>query len=276
MVSKGVIKRKAEVEKITKIISSYPTIGVIDLYKLPAAQLLDIRSKLAGKAVIKVTKKSIIERALNLAGLQKLIPYIKGMPALLLSKLHPLALADDILGSKSFAQAKPGDIPTSDVWIRAGPTDLAPGPAIGELQRAGLQVAVEGNRIVIKADKLFLPAGQPIKKEQADIATKLGLKPIEIILNVLAAWDGSIIFEKDILFKSLSTWEEELILAKNACLALALASSWPIPDILPILISKCYQSAVTLSIAAGWPTKETIGHIIALAAAQAKTISQLV
>ncbi len=57
MSSKGAQKRAEQAKRLAKEIAGYATVGLINMHKLPARQLLEIKSKLAGKAVIKMAKK---------------------------------------------------------------------------------------------------------------------------------------------------------------------------------------------------------------------------
>ena len=56
------------VEDLANLINSYNVIGILDLYKTPASVLQITKTILREKAVIKVTKKSIMLRALEKAG----------------------------------------------------------------------------------------------------------------------------------------------------------------------------------------------------------------
>ena len=77
---------------------------------------------------------------------------------------------------------------------------MAAGPAIGELQKAGIPASVEGGKIAVKKDTVVVRAGEKISKEVADALAKLGIEPMEIGLDLLAVLDGGTIYKKDILF----------------------------------------------------------------------------
>ncbi|MEM5797787.1 MAG: 50S ribosomal protein L10 [Candidatus Aenigmatarchaeota archaeon] len=270
MVSK---KKIEQLQEIKEQIKAWPVIGVIDMLKLPARQLLEIRQRLKGKAKIKMYKKSLIIRAFNDMGVD-LKDAVQGEPALIFSKENPFDLAKLVAENKSYTKAKEGDILSTDVWIRAGPTGLAPGPAIGQLQKFGLQVGVEGEKIVVKTDKMIAKAGDKVSKEMADLLQKLGIKPIELMLNIIAIWDGKIIYPKDILFKTSDEWLSEIVKGFHACCALALALEWPITPIIPHMLSNANQHALALALSAGIETKETIPLLLTRAYAQAGEIKK--
>lgn len=54
-----------EVEELKNLIDQYPVIGIANLVGIPAKQLQQIRNKLRGEAVIRVSKKTLIKIALE-------------------------------------------------------------------------------------------------------------------------------------------------------------------------------------------------------------------
>ena len=76
-----------EVEDLANSISSYGVIGMLNLYKTPASALQKIKTYFRGKAVIKVSKKSILLRALDKSGKQNLKEFVVGYPALILTNM---------------------------------------------------------------------------------------------------------------------------------------------------------------------------------------------
>ena len=65
-------------------------------------------------------------------------------------------LADE----KSPAKAKPGQESPEDIEIKAGPTELLPGPDISALSAVGLQPKVEEGKIAIAVDATLLKKGE--------------------------------------------------------------------------------------------------------------------
>jgi large subunit ribosomal protein L10 len=55
----------AKAEELKKTIEQYPVIGLVDMFKLPSKQLQEIKKKIRGKGAIKMTKKSLLEVAIN-------------------------------------------------------------------------------------------------------------------------------------------------------------------------------------------------------------------
>jgi large subunit ribosomal protein L10 len=241
-------KEKIEaVEKLAEMIKSYPVIGVLSLYKTPANALQKIKKELKGKAVIKVSKKSILLLALEKSGKSGLKEFITDYPALMLANLDPFRLYLFLQKKKTPASAKPGDIPTKDIEVKAGPTDLPPGPAISTLTKVGLPAKVEAGKIAIMKDKVILKAGEKVSLDLASALQLLKLEPMEIGLNVVVFDENGTVYKKDQLFI-----DEEKLLND---------------------IQLAIQNAFNLSINADYPTKETIGFMLAKAQMQAKSLA---
>lgn len=269
--------KKRAVEQLSRDMKKHPVIGLLDMYKLPARQLQEIRDGLRGKATIRMTKKNIIKLAIEKAGvsgLEKLESMIKNQPALLLSDVNPFELAKIIESSKSSALAKPGDIVTKDIRVKEGPTSLKPGPVIGELQRVKIPAGVEGDKIVIKKDTIVAKSGEQITKPLADVLMKLGIEPVEISLNLIAAYDRGEIYGKDLLFIPTEKYESDIIDAYRRALSLALSIGHATAQTLPLLLVKAYKEAVSLAIEAKIPTKDTIGTLLAEARAQMEAVKE--
>jgi large subunit ribosomal protein L10 len=271
-----VSKKKIEIVKeVKEQIEKYPVIGMLNMFKLPARQLHEIRGKLKGQAVIRMVKKRLIKLIFKETGLSELESYIHGEPALLFSKIDPFKLARIIQSSKSPTLAKPGDIAPKDVVIKAGPTSLSPGPVIGELQKAGLPVGVEGERIVVKKDTVIVKEGEEIKKDVADVLSKFGIKPIEIGLNLTAVWDHGIIYPKDLLFIPVKEYLEKIKHAHSQAFNLSININYFTKENIQLLLSNADSQAYNLAIVIGILTKETIKPLLFKAYNQAMILKKI-
>jgi large subunit ribosomal protein L10 len=272
-------RKKQIVKEVGAEVDKYSVVGIVDLYKLPARQLQEIRDSLRGKAIIKMVKKrliSLILRESKKKGIQDLEQYIQGMPALLFSNEDPFKLARIISKSKSSAPAKPGDIATKDIIINAGSTNLPPGPAIGDLQKIKLPVGVEGGKIVVKQDTVVARAGDEITKELADALAKLNINPMEIGLNLLAAYEDGVIYPKNTLFVPIEEYIEKIKTAYKHAFNLSLNINYITPATLPLLLAKAHKEAFNLALKANYVTTETLKPLLAKANKEAMALSSKV
>ena len=58
-------KKIEELSRLKELLKEYKVISIIDLTNLPSANLQSIKNKLRDKIQIRVTKKSIIKRAID-------------------------------------------------------------------------------------------------------------------------------------------------------------------------------------------------------------------
>ena len=272
-------KKEETLKSLMKQLDQYPVIGILDMHKLPGKQLHQIKEQLKGKAVIRMVKKRVIKLAMEQSkkqNLVKLTEEIKNQPALLFSEGNPFELAQTIAKSKTKAPAKAGDIAPENIVIPAGPTNLPPGPAIGELQRLKIPAGVEGDKIAVKKDTTIAKKGDTISPELADLLPKLGIEPMEISLNLLAIWDEGTVFGKDILFIPQEHYIEQLQAAYARSFSLAIGIGYVTKETVPLLVTKAHREAVALALAAGIITDETLGPILAKAKAQADALKGMV
>ncbi len=263
MVSKQNI---ASLTKATEQVNKYSVVGILDMHKMPAGQLFAIRNKLRGKATITMYRKRVLERALAASkhkDVARLTQRIQGEPALLLSNENPFKLARVIATAKSPAKAKAGDIAPYEIIIHAGPTPLPPGPAIGDLQKLKLPVGVEGDKIAVKADTVVAKKGDVISRQLADVLGKLNITPMEVSLNLVAAWENGIIYNSDVMFVPQEEYMNRVLFAGTAAFNLSVFIGYPTSQNIRALIGKANRQAKALSVEAGIPTKDTIGALLA-------------
>jgi large subunit ribosomal protein L10 len=244
-------KKIQEVIQLKELMKKYKAISIVDLTNLPSSNLQAIRNKLRDKIEIRVTKKSLISRAieeLKEKDLSSLKQYLENsIPALIFSDEDPFKLLRLIKENKTNAAAKPGQLAPMDLTIQAGPTPFTPGPIIGELGAIGLQTSVESGKIIIKKEKLVAKKDEVIKAGVASILSKLGIEPIEISVNVLAIYDQGIIYEKAVLDVNQEEYINNLKLAYNQSIKLAEEIGYICKDNIDLLLTKAQRNALILS-----------------------------
>jgi len=184
--------KKAKVKELAELMKK-KTVMVISIKGLPSAQFQEIKKKLRDKAKIQVVKKSLVNFALDHSGikeLHELVPYVKDSTAMLFSDDDAFEISSILADEKSPAKAKAGQIAPKDIEVKAGPTDLLPGPDISALSAVGLAPKVEDGKIAIMQDKIIAKEGDVISPEIASIMAKLDIIPFEVGVEPVAAFDG--------------------------------------------------------------------------------------
>jgi len=264
-----------EAEKLAKLIEKYPVIGILSIHKMPGRQLQQIKQMLAGKAMIKVAKKTVIEHAFEKSknpGIKKLEGVLEKEVALLLSSANPFKLYSDVNKIKSPASAKAGDKALKDIEIKAGPTDLMPGPAITALQKGGLKTKVDAGKIAIMADKIVCKAGDVINSDLATVFTMLKLQPMEISLNVVAILEQGVVYDKSVLAIDEEQYARDVSNAITAMTNVSVFIGYPVRETIELMLQKAYREMKALGIEANLLEKDVIEDLIAKAEREANSI----
>jgi large subunit ribosomal protein L10 len=252
--TKKIPKKKVKlVEDLKDLIKKNKTILVVSIRNIPASKFQEIAKKLRGKAVVKVPKKSLINRAIEESGrkeIKKLEENIDESFAILFSNEDAFDLASELSKTKSPAKAKAGQEAPEDIEIQEGPTDLPPGPAISELGAVGLQVKVDKGKLTIQESKVVVKGGEEIKPAVADVLGKLDIKPFSIGFTPLGAFDTE---EKKYFGEIKIDTEGYLEQLKQA-----------------------YSKAIPFALEIGYITSETMKIMIQKAGAHANKINRII
>ena len=185
-------EKKEKVKELAGLMRK-KTVMVISIKGLPSAQFQDIKKKLRSKAKIQVVKKSLVNFALDHCGIKELhglVQYVDDSTAMLFSDSDTFEISGILAEEKSPSKAKAGQIAPSDIEVKAGPTELLPGPDISALSAVGLIPKVEDGKIAVMQDKVIVKEGEEIKEAHASIMAKLDIIPFEVGVEPVAAFDG--------------------------------------------------------------------------------------
>ncbi len=272
-------KKKEVVNGIVKLLKEYPIIGAINMEGLPAKQLQNMRETLRKDVVIFMAKRRLINIAIEHSkkkGLEKLVPFLEGMPALLFTKENPFKLFKIIKKNKSPAPAKAGQKAPKDIVIPAGPTPFAPGPVISELASIGLKTGVENGKVAVKADTVVAEEGTEISGNLAQMLTRLGITPMEVGLDLTAVYEEGEILDKKVLDVDEEQTINDLKNAASWAFNLAIFSAIANKDTINHLIIKALTEAKALALEGDIITEDTKKDIFAKAERQATAVHALV
>ncbi|NUN11317.1 50S ribosomal protein L10 [Candidatus Micrarchaeota archaeon] len=239
------------VKNISEDLKKFKTVAIASNASLPAKSYNQIKKKASGKAKIDFARHTLLLRALDskpeYADLKK---YLGNGSVLLLSDLDAFKLYKLFKQSKIQAAAKAGQIAPNDIVIPAGETNLPPGPVLTDLKNAKIKAKIQGPKVVITDDAVVAKKGEVITPQVANILSKLGVKPMEIGLEVKAVFDNGMLYEGSVL-----DIDDEAV--KNN---LALA----------------YQQALNLCVFAGIVNKDSVVPMIQKASREANALQSLV
>jgi len=195
--------KREEVDDLANLIEEYKVLGLIDLSSMPDNLIQLIRKKLRDKALIRMSKKSIILRALEKfqkkSKKKNLVAFgekILGQSSLVFTNEDPFELKRLFDDNRMRRFAKAGDIAQEDIIIHAGDTGLPTGQAITELHLVlKLPTRIQSDTIWITSDKLTHNKGDQISLKESIVLRKLNIKPIEVNLKFYCAWTNGEIYE---------------------------------------------------------------------------------
>ncbi len=270
--------KKDEVAEIKKHAKEYPLIGLVDMYGIPAQQVQQIRRNLRGKAVIKVTRNTLIEHALSEIGgdAKGLTKFISGHSAVIFSNDNPFKLYKQLEKTKTKMAAKPGETAPEDIVIEKGPTSFKPGPIVGELQQAGIPAAIEGGKVKIRETKTVVKKGAVISAKLADVLIKLDIKPMDVGLALQAAFHDGNLYEPSVLAVDETKFLAQLQLAGQQAFNLSVNAAIPNKETMAPILTKAVREARSLAIEASVYEKDVIDAIIGKAQRESQVLKTLV
>ncbi len=273
-------KKIESTKNLTEQLKKYSVVGLLDLYKLPSRQLQFIRRDMRGQAEIFMRNKCIIDRSLKESkdkkGLEKLLDLDVKEPALILTVMNPFKLFKILDQNKSPTYAKPGDIAPKDIVIPEGPTNLPAGPAIGDLQRAKIPAMVQDGKIHVRQETKLAKKGEKIKPEVADILKKLNIQPMEIGVNLLAAWEDGTVFGKNVLAVDETEFLNKLQLAYTHAINMSVNIGYTTKQSIKIMIQKAFREAKTLGTECNILDKGVIEELLKKAQIHAQSLKSKV
>ena len=270
--------KKTEIEEIKKNAGKYTLVGLVDMYGIPAAQVQQIRRNLRGKAVIRVTRNTLIENALGEIGgrVADLSKYISGHSAMIFSNDNPFKLFKQLEKTKTKMAAKAGETAPEDIVVEKGPTSFKPGPIVGELQQAGIPAAIEGGKVKIRETKTIVKKGAVISAKIADVMIKLNIKPMDVGLALQAAYFEGDVFEPSVLAIDETAILAQIRLAAAEAFNLSVNAAIPTKDTIAPILTKAVREARGLAVEAAVYEKDVVDAIIGKAQKESIALKSIV
>lgn len=260
------------VSSLAKRIKTHSVVGVVSITGVPSKQLQSMKKKLKGQADIVVARNNLIVKALEKAGVNGMDGYLKSASGLIMSNMNPFALEKLVYGCKTRSAARPGSTAPFDLIVPAGDTGLPAGPAIGDLQQAGIKAKIQGGKIIVSENSLVVKGGQKVNEKAAAVLAKLGVEPMEIVLRIAAAHEAGMVYDGSILHVDEAETVAKIGNAHRKAFNLAYNSRIYNKDVTIFLIQEAIGKARNLMINGGILNRETVGIYLAKADAVAKSI----
>jgi len=259
---------KRILQELVKLIQQYKNVGIIRVENIASKTIQSLRYDLKDEAVLKIAKNTLMLLAIKEVAkkdkqITKLIDYIQGSCAFILTNDNPFKIANYLEKNKIPTAAKEGQIAPKDVVVSAMDTGFAPGPVIGELQSIGLKTRIEGGTIKITEEAIVCTAGTKISKTMANVLGRLGIEPFDAGLSVNVIYAAGSLIGHDDLIVDFDEIMTNLVKAHQNAYALSIEAVIPTKENLPELIAKTRQHVLGLAMETNFITPETAGNILA-------------
>jgi len=269
-----VLKNKISEEKTQKVdelaglFSKYKVVGVANLYKVRSRQQQELTKKFRQDVTMRVAKNILIKRALKKCGkanIEALGDHLTGANIVLFTNMNPFKLSSLLDKSKMKITAKAGDIAPDDITVPAGNTGLPPGPAISELNEAGLRTRIESGSVWILQDTVVAKKGEKIQPKIASVLSKLGVKPLNVGLKVAVAYDDGLMLTEEQLTLDLDGTRKQIEESFGQAISLAVNIAYPTSTTINILLQKASSEAKSLAVASAYPADGMMPELVAKA-----------
>ncbi|MFT4867743.1 MAG: large subunit ribosomal protein L10 [Candidatus Nanohaloarchaea archaeon] len=267
------------VEHLEEQIDEYPVVGILDMHNLPSKQLQQIKKEMKEFANIRMERKTLMKLAIENSdkeGVEQLEENTATQPAFIFSNKDPFQLYSLIQQNKSSAAAQGGEEAPNDIEIPEGDTGIGPGPMLGKLQGAGLQVQVQDGSIHVQQPGVIVEKGETITDDDAEILNQVGIEPLEIGLDLDIAFSEGEIFTAEELDIDVDEYRADVEAAATGAFNLAVNAGVVNETTASAIISQASQKAENLAVSEGLPEEETIEKSISYAKSNAEGVDSQV
>jgi large subunit ribosomal protein L10 len=267
--------KQDEVADIVAMIESYQSVGVVNIAGIPSRQLQEMRRDLHGTAELRVSRNTLMARALEevAGGLEDLTDYIAGQIGLIGTNDNPFGLYQQLEASKTPAPISAGEVAPNDVVIPEGDTGVDPGPFVGELQNVGANARIQDGSIQVMEDSNVLEAGEEVSQELANVLGELGIEPKEVGLDLRAVHAEGVLFEPEELELDVDQYQADVKAAAARARNLAINAEYPTAGTAPALLQKARGEAKSLGLQAAIESPSLADDLVSKADAQVRAIA---
>jgi large subunit ribosomal protein L10 len=240
--------KREEVDALVGMLESYESVGVVDITGIPSRQLQAMRRDLHGTAELRVSRNTLMQRALDEVdeGLEGLTEFVSGQVGLIGTNDNPFGLYKQLEASKTPAPINAGEVAPNDIVIPEGDTGIDPGPFVGELQQVGADARIDEGSIKVLSDSTVLETGEEVSQDLANVLSELGIEPKEVGLDLRSVYSDGVLFEPEELDIDIEAYRAD--------------------------VESAAAAARNLSINAGYPTSRTVGAMLGKASSEAKSL----
>jgi len=266
--------KKEEVDELVATIERYDSVGVVDIAGIPSRQLQDMRRGLHGTAEVRVSRNTLLKRALDEvdAGFEDLTEYISGQVGLIGTNDNPFGLYKELESSKTSAPINAGEVAPNDIVVPEGDTGMDPGQFVGELQAVGAEARIQEGSIQVLEDSTVLSAGEAVDDQLANVLSELGIEPKEVGLDLRAVFADGVLFEPEELELDVAEYQTDIEAATARAQNLSVNAAYPTAQTAGALLSKAAGEAKSLGLQAAIEDEDLMPDLLSKADGQVRAL----
>ena len=267
--------KREEVGELVEFLDAHDAVGVVDLTGIPSRQLQDMRRELYGQATLRMSRNTLVERALQEASadLESLAEHVSGHVGLIGTNDNPFGLYKQLEDSKTSAPINAGETAPNDIVIPEGDTGIDPGPFVGELQQVGADARIQEGSIHVLSDSTVLEAGEEVSAELANVLGELGIEPKEVGLDLRAAVADGIVFSPEDLAIDVEQYQSDVETAVARARNLSINSGFPTDRTASALVATAAGNARAVGLAGAVESPDLADDLIAQADANLRALA---
>ena len=252
-----------EVEEFKGWIEGQKSVGICEVSGVPSRQFQLIRSGLRGEVSIKVSRNTLVKRAVSeVKELESILEYISGQVGVVGTDKNPFVLYQMLKNSRTPAPINAGDVGEEKIIIPAGDTGFPPGPFVGDLQAVGASAQILEGSIKVTESSVVAEVGDIVTPQLANVLGALGIEPKEVGLKLKAVFSEGTLYETDVLDIDTEMYKSKMTLASNNARSLSMASGHPTSGTIASLLLKGFLDARSVGFSAVIESPDLVADII--------------
>jgi len=250
----GKEKKQQYFARLIKLLEDYPCILIVGADNVGSNHMQQIRKALRAKgAVLLMGKNTMIRKAIrghtaNNPNLEQLLPLVRGNIGFVFCKSDLSEIKKILATNRVEAPARAGAISPCKVVVPAMNTGLEP-TQTSFFQALNIPTKIARGQIEIVQDITLLIEGQKVGASEANLLTKLNIKPFSYGLGLSQVYDNGSLYSHTVLDKT----DDDLIAQFHAGVkniaALGLQIGYPTIASLPHSIARGYKNVLAVSLA---------------------------
>ncbi|MGM0604925.1 MAG: 50S ribosomal protein L10 [Halobacteriota archaeon] len=267
--------KQDEVDELVEFIEGYSSVGIVGVTGIPSRQLQLMRRDLHGSAEIRMSRNTLVTRALEAVdeGFEQLTEHIAGQIALVGTNDNPFGLYKQLEASKTPAPINAGEVAPNDIVIPEGDTGVDPGPFVGELQQVGADARIQDGSIQVMSDSHVLDEGEVVSEDLASVLSELDIEPKEVGLDLKSVFSEGVLFDPEELAIDVDEYRADVQSAAAAARNLSVNAVYPTTRTAGDIVAKASTEAKAVALFASIESPDVVGDLIGKADAQLRALA---